>query len=613
MRRRFREAESGAMAIVVALVTCFVIVPLGALAVDIGMQRVARSDFQTVADTVALDMGRELASGQTPTASDAQQAAARAGGVVGGVQTITYNSQQVTIPTMAVYLGYVDPSGSTFISDQSLGCNGNAYNSYFTAPTEQHAANAVLVTATGKVNFNIVGGTGGACRSAIAAGGIRSACMWMDSYAAALNTGDSAILGPLGQMLGGNTIDTTVLSSSGILTANIKVLDFLNILKANLGVGSIDQVLNANVTAAQVVAAEVTALQPPYNTLSAAATALSQQIGVHIASSATFKVSDLVGITQGGSSALSAMVNPFDLAAASVQLANGTNAVAVSASSSNLTGLSASATVVSRPMHMCLGDAMKTMSQTSISATANINAPGSLTSAVGTLVNGLSGLLNGVLGALGSLLGGDTYDVPTVTLGPISATVNLASASGQITGLTCSGSTPTAMSILEGSSLAPATISIPIIISETRHYGGVLGIGRKSETVTSTLTTTISTVPQADQSVADTLSLPTNYDTAKAGPSGNLSVNNLSVSTVKTTDGSFSNGYPLMAQLLNSVSAVVNQVNTTVISQLESVIVTPLFNVLTTTLKNLLGVTIAGSSYRAERGSTMCNTPKLVG
>ncbi|MGN6721914.1 MAG: pilus assembly protein TadG-related protein [Marmoricola sp.] len=594
MRRRLREAESGAMAIVVALVTCFVIVPLGALAVDLGMQRVSRVDAQAVADTTALDMARLLASGGSVTNAAATAAAARSAGAVGNSMTVN------------VYLGTLS---STYVSNQSLGCNGNPNNAYFTQSSSNPTA--VLVTVSNVVNFSIHGGSGGVCRSSIAKATQR-ACVMIDSYAAALSSGDSVVLGPLNQMLGTN-IDTTVLGSSGILTANLNVLDFLNVLKTNLSLGSTDQVLGANVTAAQVVAAEVTALQPPYNTLTAAATALSQQIGAHIASSATFKVSDLLNITQGGASALSGTVNPLDLAAAGVQLANGTNALAISASSSNLTGLSASATVGSRPTQTCLGDAKPgVVSQTSISATANINAPGSLTSAVGSLVSGLSGLLNGVLGTLGALLGGDTYDVPGVTLGQISANVSLASATGKVTGLSCSGATPTGISVLEQSSLLPATISIPVIVSETRHYGGVLGVGRKSETVTSTMTVNISTVPQADQSVTDTLSLPTNYDTAKAGPSGNLSVNNLNVSVALTMDGSFSNGYPLVNKLLSSATSVISQIQSTIVSQLESAVVTPLFTSLTSTLKSLVGTTIAGSSYRALR-TAICNTPKLAG
>lgn len=583
------------MAIVVALVTCFVIIPLGALAVDLGMQRVSRVDAQAVADTTALDMARLLVGSGSGAVTNtaATSAAARSAGAFGNAMSVK------------VYLGTVS---GTFVSDQSLGCNGNPSNAYFSQTSS--GATAVLVTVSNSVNFSIHGGSGGVCRSSIAVASQR-ACVWIDSYAAALRTGDSAVLGPLGRMLG-TTIDTTVLGSSGILTADLRLLDFLNVLRTNLALGSTDQVLGASVTAAQVVAAEVTALQPPYNTLAAAATALSQQIGTHIASSTTFKVSDLLGITQGGNSALSATANPLDLAAAAVQLANGSSALAVSASSSNLTGLSAGATVGSRPALACLGGPQQTINQTSLTATANINAPASLTSAVGNLVTGLSGLLNGVLNTLGGLLGTDTYDVPGVTLGPISATVSLASASGTVTGLTCSGPTPTGISVLEQSSLLPATISVPVIVTETRHYGGVLGVGRKSETVTSTLTVNLSTVPQADQSVSDTLSLPANYSTAKAGPSGNLSINYATPTTGLVTDGSFSNGLPLFNRLLSSTSAVFTQIQSTLIAQLESTVVTPLFNALTSTLKNLVGVTVAGSSYLAQHYAS-CNTPRLVG
>ena len=58
MRRRCRE--NGAMAITLALVTCFILVPLSAVVVDIGMMRVARGDMQAVADVVALVRGQRM-------------------------------------------------------------------------------------------------------------------------------------------------------------------------------------------------------------------------------------------------------------------------------------------------------------------------------------------------------------------------------------------------------------------------------------------------------------------------------------------------------------------------------------------------------------------------
>lgn len=58
--RRRPDDECGAVAVFVALVTCFTLLPLAAFAVDLGMQRVARRDAQAIADMVALDLGRQL-------------------------------------------------------------------------------------------------------------------------------------------------------------------------------------------------------------------------------------------------------------------------------------------------------------------------------------------------------------------------------------------------------------------------------------------------------------------------------------------------------------------------------------------------------------------------
>ncbi|MFL6156446.1 MAG: pilus assembly protein TadG-related protein, partial [Marmoricola sp.] len=55
-----RRNEQGVVAVVVAIVTCFTLIPIAALAVDIGVQRVARRDAQSVADVVALDLARQL-------------------------------------------------------------------------------------------------------------------------------------------------------------------------------------------------------------------------------------------------------------------------------------------------------------------------------------------------------------------------------------------------------------------------------------------------------------------------------------------------------------------------------------------------------------------------
>ena len=604
-----RRNETGAIAVMMALIICIVMIPLAGLAVDIGMQRVARGDMQAVADAAALDLGRKLGLGQTPTAADAVKSAAGSNGVVGGTETASNNSQPVSVPKMAVYLGFI-ANDATFVSNQSLGCSGSPYNSYFTAVPATETANAVLVTATGSAAFRLVPGSGGVCRSAIG-NAERKACMTIGSYAAALNSNDSTVLGPLTKILG-TSIDTQVLSSSGILTADIEVLSFLNILKTQLGVGGFDDVLTANVTAAQVIAAQVAALNAQGATV--AAQALQQQIGLHVPPGTTINVGTLLGISQGVTAGLGATMNALDLAAAAIQLANGNAPVHLTASSNNLTGLGLDVIVGSRPVPACLGQGKQTMAQTKITATADLAASGTLTGGLLNLVNGLTGLLSGVLNGLGGLLGGDTYDVPTVTLGKLTASVSLASASGTVLDLICDGANPTSMSVLEESSLVPAEVSIPVIVKETRHYGGVLGIGRKTETVTSTLMVTIRTTPSADKSVTASLAIPGDVNKGKAGPSGDLSVGDLSATTVMTTDGAFSNGNALLNKMLGSVNQVVNSIANNLVAPLLSTVVTPLLDALTTTLKTTLGLTVAGSNYKPNGAPpTNCGTPKLVG
>lgn len=587
-----RPDARGAAAILMAVLTCFVILPISALAVDIGQQRVVRSDMQTAADTVSLDMARLLGSGTTPTDAVAQSDFANS--ALGGT------------PTLKVFTGYIDPS-ATWVSNQSLGCGSTRYNTYFQNPSVVgKPANAVLVAASGSTKFSLSRGSGAACRSSISNAYLQ-ACMAMDSYAAALKSGDSAVLGPLNKWLG-TSIDTTVLGSSGILTTNLNVLSFLNILKTEVGVGSVDQVLTSQVTAAQVVQAEIDALNNQGGTATLAAQVLQTQILGHVGAIAGINVGSLLGITAGSGSALGATVNPLDLAGAAVALANGSSAIALSVTPGNLTGLAVTVTVGSRPLRVCLGDGMQSMGQTKVTASANINS--GVTGAVTNAVNSLSGLLSGVLGLLGGLLGADTYDVPQVTLGTVTASVSLAQASGQITALTCSGGSPTSMSVLEQASLAPAIVTIPITVSETRHFGSIFA--RQSETRSATLTLTISTQPQADQTRSDTLAIPGDYDTGKAGPSNDLSVGSLAVTSSMTPDVQFSNGYFLLGKMLKSVSDTTNALQTNLVAPLESAVVTPLLNGITSSLKSLLGVTLAGSTYTPLR-TPSCNTPQIVG
>ena len=98
--RRRGHDERGVVAILIAIITCFTVIPLAAYAVDIGVQRVARRDAQAVADLVALDLARQL-DGRTYGAIQpglqalANKSAARNAGGAGA-------------PTVVAVLGTVD-------------------------------------------------------------------------------------------------------------------------------------------------------------------------------------------------------------------------------------------------------------------------------------------------------------------------------------------------------------------------------------------------------------------------------------------------------------------------------------------------------------------------
>ncbi|WGL53716.1 pilus assembly protein TadG-related protein [Nocardioides sp. BP30] len=596
---RHRWQERGAAALVLALVTAGVILPLGALAVDIGQQRINRGDLQAVADTAALDAARSMTSTSTD-ASVTASAKLSAGSDTGTVGSVT---------SVVAKVGYIDPS-ATWTSDQSLGCGGVYANAYFTYPAPSGKANAVLVVVHGETDFGlagIVGVTrGGACRSAVSSASL-GACAMMDSYAAQLATGNAAVLGPVLKILGTN-LDAAALTSSGLVSTNLGVLDFLGVLQSRLDLGSVDQVLNAQVTAAQVIAAEVSALTRQGGTAAAAANTLATQIGVYATSTTPMRVGDLLGIGTGGTSALGASLNALDLAAAAVQLSNGTRPLTLGLSSSNLTGLSAAATVGSRPTPVCLGDGTRTMAQTAVGLSATLS--GGLTGAVTNLANGLGSTLSGVLRALGGVVGSDTYGLPQITFpDPITASVSLAQATGRVTSLTCSGATPQAISVTEQSALAPSTITVPVTVT-VKHTWGVLG--SQSENLTTKLVLTISTASSTAQPVTGTLAVPGDYGKGVAGPSGNLSVNNLQLQpiVISGSDAKDSHGKYLVGDLLGGLASVTSTINNSLLTPLESAVVTPLLTAVTSALDSLIGATIAGSTY-TPLPTPRCGTPRL--
>lgn len=587
---RFRRTESGAMAIIIALVTCFVVIPLGTLAVDLGMQRVSRVDMQSVADTAAIDLARLINGG--PASGYSSSTLLAAANASAGRDANWVGST----PTMGVYLV---TAASTTTSDQSNFCSGSANaGDGYTLATGSTVPTAIVVTATSSVSFAIHGGAGAVCRSAVGAA-FKNACFSVDSYAAQLATGNSAVLGPLTSMLGSN-FSATLLGSSGLATTSVSLLSFLQILQANVGVGSVNQVLTTNVTATQFLTAEEQALTQSGTTSSTALTAFNNQLIANLGplASKPIQVGQLLNLSQGGASALGASVNALDLAMGAIYLANGTNAIALSVSTPpSISGISASASLIQKPQIACGQPGVSaTTSQASINLTANLMSANSLTS---NLLTGLNNLLSSVLGLL---LGGHSL---SVTVGAITGSVSLAQASGTLSSVSCSGANATGMAIAESSSLAPVTLSLPITITDT--YTPPLGIGPKTVS-TATVTTTVTTNPVQPSSTTGTFSLPADYNVPKAGPSGNLSLSNLTVTTtVKNSDPN-----NIITSDFSSIANLGGNILGSLTSTLLGNILGPVLTNAASSLQSWLGLTLAGSTFTALPPAS-CGVPKLIG
>lgn len=342
---RRREAD-GAIAIFVAIVTCFTLIPMAAFAVDIGMQRVARRDAQSVADVVALDLARQL-DGRT------------------------YAEIMAATPSLATLANRSadrNQAGGSFAVTPELGTLAGNYDpadpeAYFIPTTTGSVVpTAVRVKATASVGFTFVSGSGGVSRYAVAKARAR-ACFSVGSFAATVDSGNSALLNGLI----GDALNVSALSYEGLANASVSLLG----LGTELGLGTTDQLLNTAITLNQLYLASAQALQNQGG--DAADVALLNNLATaNLGSLPSIKLGDLMALSSGGDAALGATVNLLDLVAGSAFLANGTNALAVPNLTVGVPGVAsvtASLKIIEKPQKGCEeGDAAHT-SQVSLDIT----------------------------------------------------------------------------------------------------------------------------------------------------------------------------------------------------------------------------------------------------
>lgn len=292
MRRR--HDERGALLPMTALVMTLVI-GFTAVATDLGLQRVAARDMQSVADVVALDAARKLPTCTTPVLQAAADASlARQGRRVGS------SSPLVVTP------GYLSSTGA------------------FVAGTGPGGCTAVRVTAATTVDFAfapVIGNSSGsATRSAVATRSDAAMCFSAGTKLLTLSTSGSALGPVLDRVIRVNGLD--VVGYTGIVNLKNVQVPLVDLATA-LGVGTPQQLVGLDVSLQTFTLAAASAVRRQGDVASAT---LLEAIAAR-ATGLRADVSDFLAVDSTGNAALSSSVNALDIVGTSIVAANGTNAL----------------------------------------------------------------------------------------------------------------------------------------------------------------------------------------------------------------------------------------------------------------------------------------------
>ena len=289
--------ERGAVAVFLA-VTVALVVGIGTLAVDLGMQRVVRRDMQALADVAALDLAREL-DGRTiselAAELDRSDPTSALSGVLAGNDT-TLGSDPVVTVTWGAW------QGGTFVADVD-------------------PPSAVRVVAAADTDFAFAAGRGGASRTAYGVSAT-TACHRLGSFAVVLESEGSAVLSSLNDLLG---LDLSLVAYDGLASAPVRLAD----IAADPRIGTPQQLLTASVSVADLVRATAAALarQDP-EAFSAAINTLGAVADV-AAGLGSVRLGEALSIAPSDSAALEADLSVLDVVSGAVLAANGRSALSI--------------------------------------------------------------------------------------------------------------------------------------------------------------------------------------------------------------------------------------------------------------------------------------------
>lgn len=582
--RRQRD-QRGAMAIFLSMILCLILVPLGALAVDIGMQRVARSDMQSLADAIALDLARQL-DGSTAASAIYPTLSALAAKSLAQNQGNTYSD---TAAVKSIDLGTVDST--------QFGTSG-----YFTklATTSGAFPTAVRVTMTTPVGFAFMpSSSGGATRSSIAVAA-STACFRLGSYGLGINTSNSVLLKGLVESALGGSVNVTALGYQGLASANIS----LTALAAELGVGTVDQLMALNsVSVANLYIAAADVLTQNGD---AANAAILNSIAAHVGSLPPISIAGLIAASSGYGAAEAATINVLDLVAGSAFIANG-SALSIPNLAVNLgltgTSLTASASLIQSPQPAC--------GKVDVASTSTSQANLAIT---GTLAS-IPSLPTSLLG-LSAAVAADSTKIK----------VDLAKATGTLKAIVCGAGTvasPEGIDVLVGSQLGVVTsldqtISVSGSLTGSGILGGLLGgllgsILRVNVSGSVRLQTSTSQ-PQENRTATIRIpNSPTSYSIPVSTGSGSIGLEtaNITVTSSLTLTASGLLGIPITLNA-SQITALTSGIVSGLTSNIVGPLVSSINSTLVTPLTELLGVDIAGADvYGVPR--PLCSNPSLAG
>lgn len=316
LARRARDGERGSVLIMVA-VSLLVIVTATALTVDLGRISTLRRDLQNVADATALDLVRLVdgrTAGEITLASswNATRSAslARNGFTPGGDKQVT------------VQLGSYDVASEVFTPVSSAAV----------------IPSAVLVVAADRVSYQFAPGGTATSRRAVAANRA-SAGFQVGSFAARLDSANS----PLLSALLGDALGLSLVSYDGLVGARVG----LDALATELGldVGSPDELLGADLTLGELIAAQAAVLRRNGDIIHA--DILDGVVADLPHPDLPISLGDILQIANGGAAAAAvASLEVLDILAGAAFVANGNNALAVPGLDLGLAGVLATTTSV---------------------------------------------------------------------------------------------------------------------------------------------------------------------------------------------------------------------------------------------------------------------------